>query len=501
MDKTNTFRKGLWIRLLVLGILLSPVALFLLVSVTINLQSVPSEMREAPDEVVQAFRIHSAPNPASVRSAPLSPSRETRPRGLTYDDYAKWLLEREPDNKSAALYLEMAERHTSEERRDLSHQLSSDDRWRMCLAEGQPLPAEIRALLEDNADHIETILRLAEAGTIPNYSRAEIEEMDGMELAGMPVPNFLTFMVACKFMSSDALRCLMNGRDQDCAERLAAIYDLAKMTAQGGYDICWLIALASANTGSMALREWMQNREIALEILPDVLSALDDAADSIGTVDGLLLGIECNYRIQRYFLVQSLEKPWMKSIDTGYILAATRDEILPKLAKFPGELYYAAKRKTNSEELLRRIDACWEKAAISAIGPYEGLQERDQELYREMDRIGDDYGARSWLNGSFTLVTRGLVCRARINLLRAAMRSKLGRQDFAELPDPFTEEPLNAEEGPNHLLLWSLGPDLTDQQGKIEYDPTNGTASGGDLTIRIQTNLYGAENRSKELRN
>lgn len=35
------------------------------------------------------------------------------------------------------------------------------------------------------------------------------------------------------------------------------------------------------------------------------------------------------------------------------------------------------------------------------------------------------------------------------------------------------------------LQIWSIGPDKTDQQGAIEYDPTNGTVSAGDITLLV----------------
>jgi hypothetical protein len=37
---------------------------------------------------------------------------------------------------------------------------------------------------------------------------------------------------------------------------------------------------------------------------------------------------------------------------------------------------------------------------------------------------------------------------------------------------------VNDQEG---WILWSVGPDGIDNDGEIEYDPTNGSTSGGDI--------------------
>ena len=62
--------------------------------------------------------------------------------------------------------------------------------------------------------------------------------------------------------------------------------------------------------------------------------------------------------------------------------------------------------------------------------------------------------------------------------------------------DPFAEASLHARELPEGggVLLYSLGPDLKDQEGQVEYDPSNGTidrghwriVSEGDLTIEVK---------------
>ena len=86
----------------------------------------------------------------------------------------------------------------------------------------------------------------------------------------------------------------------------------------------------------------------------------------------------------------------------------------------------------------------------------------------------------------------------KLNLLRAAVEWRLDHQsvprnkntDMAgdhENPwrDPFTEKPLQVDTASSPTLIWSLGPDLKDQKGLLDYDPTNGAASAGDIVIRL----------------
>ncbi len=38
----------------------------------------------------------------------------------------------------------------------------------------------------------------------------------------------------------------------------------------------------------------------------------------------------------------------------------------------------------------------------------------------------------------------------------------------------------------NGATLYSIGPDLSDNQGKLEYDPTNGVISPGDIAVSVR---------------
>ncbi|MBM3333267.1 hypothetical protein FJY63_01255 [Candidatus Sumerlaeota bacterium] len=51
--------------------------------------------------------------------------------------------------------------------------------------------------------------------------------------------------------------------------------------------------------------------------------------------------------------------------------------------------------------------------------------------------------------------------------------------------DPFTKKPLNFISTSNSLLCYSVGPDQIDDHASIQYDPTNGTMSTGDICLEV----------------
>lgn len=51
--------------------------------------------------------------------------------------------------------------------------------------------------------------------------------------------------------------------------------------------------------------------------------------------------------------------------------------------------------------------------------------------------------------------------------------------------DPFTSAPLHCRPAPDAFTVYSVGPDRRDDRGLIQYDPSNGTVSAGDLAVKI----------------
>jgi hypothetical protein len=102
--------------------------------------------------------------------------------------------------------------------------------------------------------------------------------------------------------------------------------------------------------------------------------------------------------------------------------------------------------------------------------------------------------------------TRRQVANAAIDLLREGVRARhvqattgewpaIGPDDLllglllqpaASIADVFEPaRPLRAERTVDALRLWSVGPDGVDDRGLLQYDPTNGTTSAGDVILEL----------------
>ncbi len=74
----------------------------------------------------------------------------------------------------------------------------------------------------------------------------------------------------------------------------------------------------------------------------------------------------------------------------------------------------------------------------------------------------------------------GSVTLAKLRNLMTLCSLRIGNDDYAKtIIDPFTGIPLNITDE----MIFSSGPDRQPQGGEIEYDPTNGSSSSGDIIL------------------
>ena len=52
--------------------------------------------------------------------------------------------------------------------------------------------------------------------------------------------------------------------------------------------------------------------------------------------------------------------------------------------------------------------------------------------------------------------------------------------------DPFTSLSFHYSNQSSEIVLYSFGPDTTDDHAQLLYDPTNGMMSQGDILVRLQ---------------
>jgi hypothetical protein len=129
--------------------------------------------------------------------------------------------------------------------------------------------------------------------------------------------------------------------------------------------------------------------------------------------------------------------------------------------------------------------------------------EKDQVRITEDDLMTlEPPSFRLWVSlNSVESLTRHQVADARFELIRMATAARFrlvtegrfpdGASAFGPLlpggppRDQFSTGPLRFFATTDALVCYSVGPDRGDGRAAIEYDPTNGTVSAGDITVRV----------------
>jgi len=121
------------------------------------------------------------------------------------------------------------------------------------------------------------------------------------------------------------------------------------------------------------------------------------------------------------------------------------------------------------------------------------LYEGEQPIYRYLPEGAWPSSLEAEMRGNFG--------DSRFELLRAATAAKYRLVSQGEFPksndqfgpllpqgppkDPFADGPMRFRATTDALFCYSIGPDKHDDRATIEYDPTNGTISAGDIWTKI----------------
>jgi len=116
-------------------------------------------------------------------------------------------------------------------------------------------------------------------------------------------------------------------------------------------------------------------------------------------------------------------------------------------------------------------------------------------MFRDVSSLDDI------LSNKFQAAVRNDVANAKLQILKTATAAKYRfvksrkfpkeNSDFAPFlsggppKDPFSEEPIRCIPSEKYFTCYSVGPDQDDDLARIEYDPTNGTISSGDIIQRV----------------
>ena len=147
------------------------------------------------------------------------------------------------------------------------------------------------------------------------------------------------------------------------------------------------------------------------------------------------------------------------------------------------------------------LNACENEQDFEALWEVLEKLENHQKEIQEEDLFRFEMDLDTLGSNTAQVLTRHHVANAKFENVRmaAAVKYRLLKEDrfplnhneFApflkeRLPqDPFTSSPMRFISSQDQLVCYSVGPDQQDDSAKIEYDPTNGTTSGGDITLRV----------------
>lgn len=350
--------------------------------------------------------------------------------------------------------------------------------------------------LRDNRDVIEKAIELAEAG-LPTLSSGEAAALDAGELKDLPIPNMLLAQrlgsVLCAETRARRERTLPDSDDNNTARSLLAIGKLADSISEPEM----LSALMSTGLRRTEYRElcmwieqspWQMNQEAA--------RMLRTGIEKAKPID-LRAAAEFEYRQQRDDVVKGVTKSYRDTfkqrLGTNYNLMNGLD------VWFVVDEVASGKPNGLKQYIQASIDSIRIKSMADTI-----VQDYDEYYKKAFARIEQPQNekpnsnlAAEFNNASFAVLGFSIPnydeAKNRIAVAEAQRQVALAGLDWiadattdsTRRIDPFTGEPIRIKVDSAPAKLYSVGPDGTDQGGDVEYDPSNGTISAGDVVLRI----------------
>lgn len=427
--------------------------------------------------VVRAVRPNQMQPPAGMLALRIDPSQPLAP---VPGDYNKF-LSASPNTTAATIYTKYADKY------------SSHDAWTTWPLERwtprRPLSADQAAWLAANQEFISDLEKLAAAGGVPMASceQAIANEQNYAGLVFMlnqtPIPELSIFRYGAVMLAAESRRLRTNGDMSRAAECLLAIYPLSGSIREPG-TLNHLIAMAMQNTANEELAQWIGSGDFPVELSRSFQECI--AADAV-TLANYRRILDVEYCCGRNYLIAALNGPVGDLAIFNVLIevakGTSRNRKTPPengniVAQSAGAVKWqvgawieAAKMKANASSIVERYDANYRKL-VNSINNNQSTTMRQSDNPLDII-IPNEPETRT--RTLFTEAKAGLISKG-LGLLAA---------NTADQIDPFTGNPMNAIRETTSTLIYSIGPDYSDQRGAITYDPTNGVFSGGDIVLRI----------------
>jgi hypothetical protein len=530
--------RRLWTWAIVLG---TPVLLFFAVSLSVNETRIPTELKQlppdwagtsspaqtgvAPDDAAPPAGdpAHEFAFPAAHRTradgAVTLPSPTKDNFWLSYNAFLEAELRERPELEGARLYLEISRQfRTTETGEELRQVVWGGSGQGDAPRHVGPLPQEQTEWLVSHADMVHALLRFAESSGLPLRTR-EAVAADAKPLE-MPGPDPLLLRLGSRVLSAEGRRRMEAGNEAGALRLWRAAIRVAVQQNREPIEILPLIGAGTLDAVVQTLSAWVGGGDASPEGLADLRPTLAEVHSVVFRPGWVAEEMQMTYPIRRRELVAECDRqPWRSRLFGWVADDPSRDEEFhfdlhfPKIKRLPNVLAFAwnaqlaMRNKRETPRLLSEMDKSEREAIRRSLMTWPEVSSADKWDWPQDNPFLDRVAGFDPANAIAFMLRK----EARLNLLRSAIEWRLAPPDAKPDPaamtiegrespwrDPFAEAPFHATVLPsgddgddsNHagggVLLYSLGPDLQDQQGQIEYDPSNGTVSAGDLTVKVE---------------
>jgi hypothetical protein len=510
MPETQKQRKPHWLFWILLGCLGFPVLVLYLFSERADSVRLPEELRRAP------IALEPAGNEPPRRESPWVSKQIGLVPGVGFKDYESYLkteLARDPGLASATLYLQLSKQITDAKiDQAVRETFCRDSAMTLATERGEFSPVQME-WLRDHGDLLNQIQRFCKSGAMPALTARQRLDYQQRLKTMPPDPNFSLYWTSARLMIFKSQLHLQGGDYSAARQAAQDALQLAGMVRADESLIGHLVTVALAAMVCHALPSWLENPKIPQGEFAPFVESLDRFEATLNLPELNRRAIATSYLEMRSALLRELEKPTWRLPIYGWKRAEHPERYVtelalpfsrkhfqaPNLAEILIKSSLAIRNRQHAPEALKEYDRMNLKLIELQKLPFAQFVKEKQVLdQRIYSSSAPQYFLAQQTPNLEEVRRRCLMAETLLHLgrlgfgLRVDPAKLLAKQndDLTSQPhhpwrDPFTDAPLQVDRPSSPTLIWSLGPDLKDQRGQMEYDPSNGTFSGGDIRLRL----------------
>ncbi|MCE5230325.1 hypothetical protein LLG95_12130 [bacterium] len=457
-----------WLKRIILGISV----VFAMVAFQISLfyiHSIPKELETPPPKLLKMKSTSGATHFSMDVSVPrMSDTKEYlrsvyRARRKLFLDYVR---ARHPDSPIALYdqFMEQFDRNIFSDFTDLFFQQDA----------GKPFNDAQKKWLIDRHGAIQMAVKLADAGGCPTIACEDIASLPDEELIGLSSIHYPLTMPFILDLESKRLR--DEGNAAGAAKMILAADTLIRSMSQPD-AMAFRLSRGALSYVVQDLTSWIETSmtpEIAL-MLRDKLAAprIDPRKP-----------YELRYRDTRWGMIQQLNASFRDIFQEMYTAPYPPFSTEPaKTDKFLDAALFTIRTKASADLLLREYDVRYEKFCEVLDAPNSAIALKNADR----DKYAFFFKERFHLHEDFLQIADYLFdTEAELNLVLAAMDTIIdpsGKNPITRI-DPYTKTPLKKIDKPDAIVIYSVGPNGTDQRGLVKQNSMS-LENEGDIVIRI----------------